>query len=118
MSDLTFDPPPDNEEIWTTQDGRKIPVGEMDIDHLRNTLRMLIRKGRERAQRKLLKQLYDDLPVPDESFYERPDNHQQLANLRAKHGDAVRVVPESVAGMSGANVYVGDRKVGWFGGIG
>lgn len=28
---------------WTTKDGRKIDVDEMDIDHLRNTLKMILR---------------------------------------------------------------------------
>lgn len=35
------------EEYWTMRDGRKIVVGDMDVDHLRNTLRMLIRKARK-----------------------------------------------------------------------
>jgi hypothetical protein len=30
-----------NDEIWTTQDGRQIPVGEMNVEHLRNVLRMI-----------------------------------------------------------------------------
>lgn len=118
MSDLIFDLPPDNEEIWTTKDGREIPVGEMDVEHLRNTLRMLIRKGRERREKKLLAKLYEDLPVPDESFYERPDNHAILAGLRAKHGEAVKVVPASVGGMNGGYVYVNGQRLGWYGGIG
>lgn len=33
------------EEYWTKRDGTKIAVGDMDIEHLRNTLRMLIRKA-------------------------------------------------------------------------
>lgn len=28
---------------WTTKDGRKIDVDDMDIDHLRNTLKMILR---------------------------------------------------------------------------
>ena len=32
------------EEYWTTKEGKKIAVGDMDIEHLRNTLRMLLRK--------------------------------------------------------------------------
>lgn len=35
-----------NEQYWTTKDGRKIAVGEMTLEHLRNVLRMLIREDR------------------------------------------------------------------------
>jgi hypothetical protein len=27
-----------NDEYWTTQDGRRIAVGEMNVEHLRNVL--------------------------------------------------------------------------------
>lgn len=30
---------------WTTKDGSKIDVDEMSIEHLRNTLKMIIRKN-------------------------------------------------------------------------
>ena len=30
---------------WTTKDGSKIDVNEMSIEHLRNTLKMIIRKN-------------------------------------------------------------------------
>ncbi len=39
--------PAANDEFWTTKDGRKIPIAEMDEEHVRNTLRLLIRKKRE-----------------------------------------------------------------------
>ena len=35
------------EEYWTTKDGRKIAVGDMTEEHLKNTLRMILRKRRE-----------------------------------------------------------------------
>lgn len=35
------------DEIWTTRDGRNIPVGEMSEDHVRNALRMVIRRQRK-----------------------------------------------------------------------
>jgi hypothetical protein len=41
------------DELWTTRDGRKIPVADMDVDHLRNALRMMIRTAR-RAKRRTL----------------------------------------------------------------
>ena len=28
---------------WTTKDGRKIDVDDMDVNHLRNTLKMILR---------------------------------------------------------------------------
>lgn len=31
--------------VWTCQDGRKIPVSEMETSHVQNSLRMLRRKG-------------------------------------------------------------------------
>ena len=34
------------DEYWTQLDGKKILVGDMDLNHLRNTLRMLIRNNR------------------------------------------------------------------------
>ena len=35
------------EEYWTTKDGEKIAVGDMDEQHVRNALRMVLRKKRE-----------------------------------------------------------------------
>ena len=37
------------EEYWRTKDGQLIAVKDMDDNHLRNVLRMLIRKERERC---------------------------------------------------------------------
>jgi len=34
------------EEYWIKENGNKIAVGDMDIEHLRNALRMIIRKHR------------------------------------------------------------------------
>lgn len=39
------------DEIWTTRDGRKIPVGEMTEDHVRNVLRMILHKRRIDARK-------------------------------------------------------------------
>jgi len=30
---------------WTTKEGKKIDIDKMDIDHLRNTLKMIIRNN-------------------------------------------------------------------------
>lgn len=37
-----------HDEEWVTRDGRKIPIWQMDEDHVRNALRMLIRAARKR----------------------------------------------------------------------
>lgn len=33
--------------IWTTKDGKRIPIEKMTNNHLRNTLRMLMRKAQQ-----------------------------------------------------------------------
>tara|TARA_X000000950_G_scaffold284816_1_gene388834 strand:+ start:2174 stop:2773 length:600 start_codon:yes stop_codon:yes gene_type:complete len=35
--------PAANDEVWTTKDGTKIPIAEMDVEHLRNALRLVVR---------------------------------------------------------------------------
>lgn len=42
-------PPP--EEYWITRQGEYIAVGEMEENHVRNALRMILRRRRERAAR-------------------------------------------------------------------
>lgn len=105
------------DEVWVTKDGREILVGDMTESHAKNALRMLIRKARKERAKQAAEALYEDLPMPDEQFYERPDNHTVLANLKAKHGDAVVRIERSVAGMGGGDVFVKDEWIGWFGGI-
>lgn len=46
MDTLPAAKPVVEEEVWTTMDGRKIPIGEMEVDHLRNAMRTLMRKKR------------------------------------------------------------------------
>lgn len=36
------------DEIWTTRDGQEVPVFQLDGEHAKNILRMLMRKARER----------------------------------------------------------------------
>lgn len=38
--------------VWTTKDGRQIPINEMTDAHLVNTIRMLVRQQAEEEQRK------------------------------------------------------------------
>jgi hypothetical protein len=59
------------DEMWIARDGRKLLVGEMDEDHVRNALRMILRARRRAKQlhqlqksldffRKLADELDDD----------------------------------------------------------
>lgn len=106
------------DEIWVTRDGREILVGDMTEEHVRNTLRMIIRVNRERRERSIIQLIGKIENIPDEWEHERPDNPTILAGLRARHGDAaVRVERASAAGMDGGDVYVNGKKIGWFGGI-
>ena len=38
----------EEEEIWVCKDGRRLRVGEMSLEHLQHTLRMIIRANRKR----------------------------------------------------------------------
>lgn len=58
---------PMNDEVWVTQDGRRLPVGEMDEDHVRAVLRMILRQRRRRlALRNALDKLGEQLRNFDE----------------------------------------------------
>lgn len=46
--------------IWTTKDGKNIPIKDMDNNHLANTLKMLLKQEEEQEE-------YDDIMVCDES---------------------------------------------------
>lgn len=37
----------EKDEVWTMRDGTEVKVGDMSVEHVRNTLRMLLRKQRE-----------------------------------------------------------------------
>jgi len=67
------------EEVWTTRDGRKIAVGDMEPQHLRNTLRMILRKRRLAQQR--LKRIQLDLDIDFDGQAELSSSAQRdLAN--------------------------------------
>jgi hypothetical protein len=42
--------PVPKEELWHTSDGRVIPISELDPDHAKNALRMMIRVNRRRER--------------------------------------------------------------------
>lgn len=46
------------EEYWVTREGARIAVGSMSEEHVKNALRMLIRRDRERAEE--LERIADD----------------------------------------------------------
>lgn len=62
------------EEVWRTQDGREIRVMDMDADHVRAVLNMILRNRRERKQLKReLKMLsvWHDVLLHDEAKWGR-----------------------------------------------
>lgn len=48
-------------EVWTKKDGTEISVGEMDEDHLRNTLNLLLKKRREAIETRFKQQLRKEI---------------------------------------------------------
>ena len=109
-----------DDEVWTTADGRKINVGDMKEEHVRNALRMILRKRREQMDKiAARRETFSMFPADDEWDGQGGgwDNRAELSRLREKYGDDVRVERASVASMDGGNVYGGNEKIGWFGGI-
>lgn len=68
------------EYIWTTREGKKINVDDMDINHLRNSLKMCMR-NMERA-RKILKEIANQKTKPKFQI------HGEMAQ---EHADAYEV---------------------------
>ena len=53
---------------WTTKDGRKLDIDEMDEQHVRNCLKMLVRKLESMDEEE--EERYDNLPPWDSGdFY-------------------------------------------------
>ena len=80
-----------NKVYWTTKDGQKISVDDMDINHLRNTLKMLIRNATsiaiQKARTKSFK-VNGELAQEDADNYEiykhtgmLPEDFDDLFNL-------------------------------------
>ncbi len=52
------------DEVWVTQDGRVIKVGDLEVDHMRNILRMIIKRARlKRAKARLRAELERQLEL-------------------------------------------------------
>lgn len=65
------------DEVWESQDGREIPVGEMEEEHVRAVLRLLIRNRRK--QRARINKMQSTLRLIDEKFGEL-ESHESLAD--------------------------------------
>jgi hypothetical protein len=82
------------DELWTTRDGTQIAVGDMDEDHVRNALRMILRKWREQAQRDMAQLIgkdenltqYDSIPFDDPYVQRGPLLAERWASL-SPHAD-------------------------------
>jgi hypothetical protein len=61
----------DNTKVyWTTKDGQQIDVDEMDVQHLRNVLKMLLRKQQQLQLAKTQSSIVD-------VFYLKPMTQQK-----------------------------------------
>ena len=70
---------------WITKDGKKINVDDMDVNHLRNTLKMIIRniEAVEKKNKSKFKfELHGDIAqdhiaqMEDEEYYADISNHE------------------------------------------
>jgi hypothetical protein len=59
------------DEVWTTKEGKKIKVGDMDTDHLKNVLRKILKYYRQKKacieQSRIVSNEFIDL-VGDDAF--------------------------------------------------
>jgi hypothetical protein len=61
------------EEFWTKRDGTRIAVGDMDVEHLQNTLRMIIRNNRRLVEK------HEELAFPEMTYFEWEDSQDAQA---------------------------------------
>jgi hypothetical protein len=88
-------PPEWQDELWTTKDGRVLKVGDMAEDHVRNALRMIIRRRREMKEKlenkpsfrryialKLLHEVFEDLRKKSDEARAEMDQkmHEDIMN--------------------------------------
>lgn len=56
------------DEIWVAKDGRRIPVGELEVDHMRAILRMILRTARMKSMLKLQQEFFEFLDDEDKRW--------------------------------------------------
>jgi hypothetical protein len=79
---------------WTTQDGRQIPIKDMDLGHLSNTIRMLgenLSKARAAGDKRDADRLEGDLMALQDEYDSRGEEIAKGAGimgalLRSAHG--------------------------------
>jgi len=65
---------------WINKSGESVDIDTMDVNHLRNTLKMIVRARLQAANDKLLKKY----PViPKKSFMSSWDNEEFMKDLKA-----------------------------------
>jgi hypothetical protein len=72
------------DDVWKTADGRVIPIDEMDIDHLRNALRFMIRLRRRAIRRGAMLRALEDKRIDlimklDKEFWDQ-ETHERLGD--------------------------------------
>lgn len=77
---MTVNNPTVQDEIWTMRDGTKIAVGDMDEDHVRNTLRMIMRQRRLKREAKLASILDETMTIGDAQEMLNSQYWSDLAN--------------------------------------
>lgn len=71
-----------DEEYWTTREGKEIAVGEMEVEHLRNAMRMVLRKRRQTVARLEALESALDATVGDTQDELAAQAYRDLANPR------------------------------------
>ncbi len=83
-------------EYWVTTEGKEIDIDEMDLQHLRNVLKMIIRNNREAMLQRLKKRLMQEAVLNGEmanafndaqSFYEDEDQQETYSEYLTRKGD-------------------------------
>lgn len=50
MNTTTTQTPAEEDEVWVTKDGRRIPCAELEADHARAIVRMVVKQRRTQAR--------------------------------------------------------------------